>query len=142
MSEEKILRKPAWLKVDRTPLDSYSNLHSPLNNGHLHTICESGMCPNKAECWSLGTATFMILGDICTRNCKFCAVKTGKPLPPDPNEPDSILEIVKTLSLKHVVLTSVTRDDLPDQGANHWAREITTLGHEVKLIAPQFVALR
>ncbi|MGB4665608.1 MAG: lipoyl synthase [Bacteroidales bacterium] len=141
MSEEKILRKPAWLKVDRTPLDSYSNLHSQLNNGNLHTICESGMCPNKAECWSLGTATFMILGDICTRNCKFCAVNTGKPLPPDPNEPDNILKIVKTLSLKHVVLTSVTRDDLPDQGAKHWAKCVELLKNSnltVEVLVPDF----
>jgi lipoic acid synthetase len=141
MSEEKILRKPEWLKVNRTPLDSYSNLHSPLYNGNLHTICESGMCPNKAECWSLGTATFMILGDICTRNCKFCAVDTGKPLPPDPNEPEHILEVAQKLSLKHVVLTSVTRDDLPDRGANHWAKCIELLKNAnltVEVLVPDF----
>ncbi|MBK6935290.1 MAG: lipoyl synthase [Bacteroidales bacterium] len=141
MSEKGIKRKPDWLKVDRTPVDAYANLHLALSRKNLHTICESGMCPNKAECWTQGTATFMILGDICTRNCKFCAVNTGKPLSPDVDEPYKILEVVKLLNLKHVVLTSVTRDDLPDQGAEHWAKCIKLLkdaNFTVEALVPDF----
>lgn len=100
---------------------------------HLNTICTSGNCPNIGECWNRGTATFMILGDICTRNCKFCGVKSGKPLPPDSNEPRRIAESVKIMQLKHAVLTSVDRDDLPDLGAGFWAETIS----EVKKLNPE-----
>jgi lipoic acid synthetase len=100
---------------------------------HLHTICTSGNCPNIGECWNRGTATFMILGDICTRACKFCATKTGKPLPPDPLEPARLAESIKTMRLKHCVITSVDRDDLPDGGASIWADTI----RRVKEVNPE-----
>jgi lipoic acid synthetase len=93
----------------------------------LHTICQSGNCPNLAECWQAGTATFMILGDICTRSCKFCSVTTGKPFPPDSDEPQHIAESIKHMKLKHCVITSVDRDDLPDGGAEHWVKTILTI---------------
>ncbi len=94
---------------------------------NLHTICQSGNCPNTAECWQSGTATFMILGDICTRSCKFCSVTTGRPLPPDIDEPRRISESIQCMNLKHCVITSVDRDDLPDGGAEHWAKTISTI---------------
>ena len=109
----------------------------------LHTICDSGKCPNKAECWSRRTATFMILGDICTRSCKFCATMTGKPLPPDAKEPEEVAESIRLMGLRHAVITSVDRDDLPDGGAEHWAatvREIRKANPEttIELLIPDF----
>jgi lipoic acid synthetase len=95
-----------------------------VEENHLHTICTSGNCPNIGECWNSGTATFMILGDICTRSCKFCSTKTGKPLPPDLQEPLRLAESIETMQLKHCVITSVDRDDLPDRGASFWAETI------------------
>lgn len=103
---------------------NYSRVKNLVKEHHLHTICSSGNCPNIGECWGNGTATFMILGDICTRNCKFCGVKTGKPLPVDPGEPERIARSVQLLKLKHCVITSVDRDDLPDGGAKAWADTI------------------
>jgi len=91
---------------------------------HLHTVCESALCPNIGECFGRGTATFMILGDVCTRGCRFCAVRKGKPAPPDPEEPERVAEAARRLGLKHVVITSVTRDDLPDGGASHFVATI------------------
>ncbi|MCX7861558.1 MAG: lipoyl synthase [Bacteroidales bacterium] len=93
----------------------------------LHTICQSGNCPNIRECWERGTATFMILGNICTRGCKFCSVHTGKPLHPDPDEPNRVAESIKIMNLKHCVITSVDRDDLPDYGAQHWYNTIIAI---------------
>ncbi len=116
-----IKRKPEWLRISRKAIDSYSTVNSLIKGNCLHTICQSGKCPNQAECWSRGTATFMLMGDICTRGCKFCATTTGRPLPLDPLEPKHLADSVQLMGLKHVVLTSVTRDDLPDQGAQHWA---------------------
>jgi lipoic acid synthetase len=113
-------RKPSWLKIKLPGGEGYSNVSKIVNENHLHTICSSGMCPNIGECWGNGTATFMILGDTCTRACGFCATATGKPLPPDPSEPTKIARSVKLMSLKFCVITSVTRDDLPDEGAKHW----------------------
>lgn len=131
-------RKPEWLKV-KTPIgSSYSDVYKLLNKHGIHTICTSGKCPNIAECWSSKTATFMILGDICTRACKFCNVKTGRGEAPDASEPQHIAESVKTLGIKHVVLTSVDRDDLPDLGAGHWAdviREIKDQNPQVTMEA-------
>lgn len=112
-------RKPEWLKI-KLPKKNLS----VINEHQLHTICSSGLCPNRSECWGCGTATFMIGGDICTRSCKFCNVKTGKPLPLDPLEPGNIAESVKSLHLKHAVITSVDRDDLDDLGASHWVKVI------------------
>jgi len=121
---QKHLKKPEWLKIKLPDVHQYSNLKQTLTSNRLHTICESGQCPNQGECWKSGTATFMILGDICTRSCKFCAVKTGKPLPPDAGEPDRIATAVKEMNLKHCVLTSVDRDDLEDGGAEIWAQTV------------------
>ncbi len=103
---------------------SYIKVKNVVKENKLHTICESGNCPNMHECWGAGTATFMILGNICTRSCKFCSVPTGKPLPVDKDEPDRIAKSVKLMGLKHCVITSVDRDDLPDGGASFWAETI------------------
>ena len=117
-------RLPAWLKMQRASGENYSMVRRLVERNHLHTICTSGNCPNIGECWNAGTATFMILGDICTRACRFCATKTGKPLLPDPEEPLRLAEAVKTLRLNHCVITSVDRDDLKDGGATLWAETI------------------
>ncbi len=117
-------QKPDWLKIKLDTSANFSETDKIVKEHNLHTICSSGKCPNKAECWNRGTATFMILGDTCTRACKFCATKTGKPLPPDPTEPRRVAASIKLMKLKHSVITSVTRDDLPDQGATHWAEVI------------------
>lgn len=126
-------RLPRWMKMQMPKGESYSKVKNLVNQHHLHTICISGNCPNIGECWNRGTATLMILGDICTRNCKFCGVKTGKPLPPDPEEPRRIAESVRIMQLKHAVITSVDRDDLPDLGAGFWAETI----REVKKVNPE-----
>lgn len=112
------------MRIQLPNAEEYSKVKGVLNEQHLHTICESGACPNKGECWSAGTATFMILGNICTRNCRFCNVTTGKPLAVDPLEPQRIAEAVLKMRVKHCVLTSVDRDDLPDGGAGIWADTI------------------
>ncbi len=127
------LKKPSWLRIQLPSADEYSKVKGVLKEQHLHTICESGACPNKGECWSAGTATFMILGDICTRNCKFCNVTTGKPFPADLYEPQRVAEAVGKMKVKHCVLTSVDRDDLPDGGAGIWAETIRA----VKAASPQ-----
>lgn len=120
-------RRPEWLKLK--PLDStiLTKMRKLTRGLKLHTICESARCPNRTECFAQGTATFMILGDICTRNCTFCAVKHGKPEAPDPEEPEHIVSAVKKLGLRYVVITSVTRDDLPDGGASQFAQIIKAL---------------
>jgi lipoic acid synthetase len=106
---------------------SYLSVKQAVEEKKLHTICQSGNCPNLAECWGAGTATFMILGNICTRSCRFCSVETGKPLPPDIDEPIKIAESVKHMKLKHCVITSVDRDDLKDGGAQHWANTVNAI---------------
>jgi lipoic acid synthetase len=116
--------KPSWLKVKLPKGENYLKIKDLLSQKNLSTICQSGKCPNLAECWGAGTATFMILGSVCTRNCTFCNVSPGKPLPPDINEPQKVAESVKLMHLKHCVITSVTRDDLPDKGAEHWTKTI------------------
>jgi lipoic acid synthetase len=121
---EKPIRKPDWLKIQLPKGDNYLKVKGILEKKELHTICSSGKCPNMGECWNAGTATFMILGDICTRSCKFCATKTGKPLPVDTDEPEKIAQSIKHLNLKHAVITSVDRDDLPDGGAAIWAATV------------------
>ena len=130
---ENTRRKPEWLRIKLPNANDYSHLKQLLKSNNLHTICESGNCPNQGECWGNKTATFMILGNICTRSCQFCAVASGKPLPPDLNEPLKIANAVKTLQLKHCVITSVDRDDLPDGGAEIWTRTI----NEIKNICPE-----
>jgi lipoic acid synthetase len=118
---------PGWLKMQRASGENYTRVKRLVENNHLHTICTSGNCPNIGECWNEGTATFLILGDICTRACKFCATKTGKPLPPDDGEPLRLAETVRTLNLKHCIITSVDRDDLQDGGASFWALVVKTV---------------
>lgn len=122
-----VLKKPGWLKIrlHRTP--EFAEVQQTVEQHALHTICSSGMCPNKSECWSRRTATFMILGDVCTRGCRFCATQTGHPLAPDADEPQRVAESVALMKLRYVVLTSVTRDDLPDGGAAHWARTVEAI---------------
>lgn len=119
--------KPDWLKIKVPFGKTYLNVKAVIEKNKLHTICTSGHCPNMEDCWGRGTATLMILGDICTRACKFCAVKTGKPLPADLEEPKRVAESVELLNLKHVVLTSVDRDDLEDGGAAIWADTILSI---------------
>lgn len=126
-----IKRKPEWLKIDFRSEKNYSIVNQSIRKNCLNTICVSGRCPNLAECWSRGTATFMILGDICTRSCGFCNTKTGRPLPPDANEPQRLADSVKELGIKHIVITSVDRDDLKDGGANHWAECIKAIQSKV-----------
>lgn len=140
-------RKPEWLKIRLPKGFKTSQVVGLLNEKHLHTICSSGMCPNRGECWGNGTATFMIGGNICTRSCKFCNVATGKPLPPDKKEIYDIVDSVKSLKLKHIVITSVDRDDLPDLGASHWADMIRTLKKEcpsvtMEVLIPDFQGRR
>ncbi|MEE1093556.1 MAG: lipoyl synthase, partial [Bacteroidales bacterium] len=114
-----IERKPDWLKIKLETGENYPKVKKIVELNKLHTICSSGKCPNIGQCWSIGTATFMISGDVCTRSCKFCATKTGKPLPLDPEEPAKIAESVRLMQLKHCVITSVDRDDLADKSAEH-----------------------
>lgn len=123
-TDNSILRKPEWLKIKLPKANVHKHVNGLVLSNNLHTICESGNCPNAGDCWGRGTATFMILGDICTRACKFCNVKTGKPLPIDTNEPHKVAESVKNLNLKHCVITSVDRDDLDDGGASIWVETI------------------
>lgn len=125
-------RLPQWMKMEMPRGKEYSRVKNLVREQGLHTICTSGNCPNIGECWNAGTATFMILGDICTRSCKFCAVKTGKPLPVDPHEPRRLALTIRMMKLKHCVLTSVDRDDLPDKGSGFWAETI----HTIKELAP------
>lgn len=119
--------KPAWLKIKLRHSEEFLRVKKTVALHRLHTICESGSCPNKSECWSRGVASFMILGNICTRSCKFCDVPSGKPLPPDPDEPARVARAIQLMGLKSVVITSVDRDDLNDLGAAFWAQTIRTV---------------
>ena len=127
------LRKPEWLRNKFYSESEYSNVSQVIKTHGLHTICTSGRCPNQSECWSRGTATLMIGGDICTRSCKFCNTITGRPLPLNPQEPANVAESIRLMKLQHAVITSVDRDDLKDQGANHWAETI----RKVKEVNPE-----
>lgn len=143
MNSSKRAIKPDWLKIKPQSGDYYKSVEKIVSNNSLNTICTSGKCPNRNECWNRGTATFLILGDICTRSCKFCATQTGKPNFPDPNEALKIARSIKLMGLKHCVITSVDRDDLPDRGANHWANVIKTcreLNHNttIEVLIPDF----
>lgn len=117
-------RLPRWMKAHLPTGEKYSKVKNLITTHQLHTICTSGNCPNKGECWSSGTASFMILGDKCTRNCRFCLVKNMRPDPVDWTEPQRLAETIKTLQLKHCVITSVDRDDLEDGGASFWVKTI------------------
>jgi lipoic acid synthetase len=125
-------RLPRWMKMQRASGPEYIRVKKLVERNQLHTICTSGNCPNIGECWNAGTATFMILGEICTRACKFCGTITGKPLKPDIEEPKRLADSIKLLNLKHCVITSVDRDDLPDGGSNIWASTI----REIKVANP------
>jgi lipoyl synthase len=140
---EKGRRLPVWLKMQRASGENYPRIKRLVDQNHLHTICTSGNCPNIGECWNAGTATFMILGDICTRACRFCATKTGKPQPADPEEPVRLANSIRDLGLKHCVITSVDRDDLPDGGAAFWAETVRTVkevnrGLTIETLIPDF----
>jgi lipoyl synthase len=134
LSEEiQRIKKPDWLRVKLPTGEEYVKVRGIVSKHKLHTICESGNCPNMGECWGAGTATFMILGNICTRSCGFCAVATGKPKPADWDEPKRVAESVKLMGVKHCVITSVDRDDLKDGGSIIWAETIK----EIRAISPE-----
>lgn len=123
-AEETRKRKPNWLRVKLPIGPEYAKVRKLVDNYKLHTICESGNCPNMGECWGAGTATFMILGNICTRSCTFCAVATGRPTEYDTEEPKRVAEAIKLMGVKHAVLTSVNRDELKDRGAEIWYQTV------------------
>src|SRR5713226_2319166 len=137
-------RLPSWIREKRLNLRELHEVKSLLRASSLHSVCESLACPNRTECFSRGTATFMILGDVCTRSCGFCNVTTGRPYAaPDPNEPHNVAETARRMGLRHVVVTSVTRDDLMDGGAAHFAETILALrdtlpGVAVEVLTPDF----
>jgi len=136
-------RLPRWMKMNLPKGESYSKVKNLVNQHKLHTICTSGNCPNIGECWNRGTATFMILGDICTRDCKFCGVTTGKPLPVNEDEPQRVAKSIQLMQLKHAVITSVDRDDLPDLGAGVWVETIRAVkqlnrGTKLEVLIPDF----
>jgi lipoyl synthase len=136
-------RHPDWIKVKAPGNPNYLRLKRILREKNLHTVCEEARCPNIGECWSNKTATFLILGDTCTRGCRFCAIDKGKPLALDPEEPRNVALVVKDLGLDHIVVTSVNRDDLPDGGAAHFAKTVFWIkslnpGIRVELLIPDF----
>jgi lipoyl synthase len=136
-------RRPEWLKVRAPGGETYANVKTMMRSKTLHTVCEEARCPNITECWNAGTATFMILGDICTRSCGFCAVKTGRPPVLDADEPQRVAEAVQAMNLKHAVITSVNRDELPDGGSEIFARTITEVraanpGLTIEVLIPDF----
>jgi lipoyl synthase len=136
-------RHPDWIKVKAPGSRNYLHLKSILREKKLHSVCEEARCPNIGECWGNKTATFLILGDTCTRGCRFCAIDKGKPLALDPEEPRNVALVVKDLGLEHIVVTSVNRDDLPDGGAGHFAKTVFWIkslnpGIRVELLIPDF----
>lgn len=142
--QEKIrIKKPKWLRVKLPTGENYKKVRSLVDEHKLHTICESGNCPNMGECWGEGTATFMILGNICTRSCGFCAVSTGKPLEADIFEPAKVAQSVKLMGIKHAVITSVDRDDLADGGSEIWVATVKSIrrkspGTTMETLIPDF----
>lgn len=137
------IKKPKWLRVKLPTGDNYKKVRALVDEHKLHTICESGNCPNMGECWGEGTATFMILGNICTRSCGFCAVNTGRPETVDEFEPGKVANSVKMMQVKHAVITSVDRDDLKDGGANIWAQTVRAIraqspGTTMETLIPDF----
>ena len=145
INEKPLYKKPEWLKVKLPIGEDYRQVRNLVETHQLHTICQSGNCPNMGECWGEGTATFMILGNICTRSCGFCAVATGKPDPVDWDEPQRVAEAINLMKVKHAVITSVDRDELDDQGSIIWyntIRAVKTLNPETTLetLVPDFRA--
>lgn len=137
------LRKPDWLKIRLETNQQLNEVRRLVRTKGLHTVCESARCPNTNECWGRRTATFLLLGDVCTRNCRFCAVAKGRPALPEASEPLRIAQAVQIMGLKYVVLTSVTRDDLPDGGASHWAATISAIRRKnpdcsIEVLIPDF----
>lgn len=137
--------KPDWLKIQLPTGSSYAGVKQIVKEHQLNTICEDGKCPNMGECWGAGTATFMILGNICTRSCSFCAVATGRPTEYDQDEPERVAEAVRLMKLKHCVITSVNRDELKDKGAGVWAATIRAVkaknpGVTMETLIPDFKA--
>jgi lipoyl synthase len=130
-----LIRKPAWLRVSPPAGEIYTKVKQSLRSRDLHTVCEEARCPNISECWGTGTATIMIMGEICSRGCRFCAVNSGKPVLLDPVEPRRVAEAIKEWGLRYVVITSVCRDDLQDGGAEHIAETIKT----IKSLCPNIV---
>ena len=144
---EKHIRKPEWLKINIGANPRYTETKRIVDANRLYTICSSGRCPNLGECWGKGTATFMIGGDICTRSCKFCNTKSGKPAPLDEKEPEHIAESVRLMGLDHAVITSVDRDDLDDLGASHWVKTINAVkkcnpNTTIEVLIPDFQGRR
>jgi len=136
-------RLPEWLRTRLPTSDAFAHTRSLLDELNLHTVCQSAKCPNHWECWSKGTATFMIGGDRCTRACRFCAVTTAKPFALEADEPDRVAEATKRMGLRHVVITGVARDDLPDGGADHFRRTIEAVrrsspGIIIEVLVPDF----
>lgn len=136
-------RRPEWLKVKAPGGETYAHLKSMMRSKSLHTVCEEAKCPNISECWNAGTATFMILGDTCTRSCGFCAVKTGRPMQLDEHEPLHVAEAIQQMNLKHAVITSVNRDERADGGASIWAETINKVkelnpGLTIEVLIPDF----
>jgi len=137
------IKKPKWLRVKLPTGENYRKVRGLVDAHKLHTICESGSCPNMGECWGEGTATFMILGNVCTRSCGFCGVQTGKPEPVDIFEPGKVANSVKIMGVKHAVITSVDRDDLKDGGADIWAQTVRAIrqqspGTTLETLIPDF----
>lgn len=137
------VKKPDWLKIKLGETERFTQTKNIVESHRLHTICSSGRCPNMGECWDRGTATFMIGGNICTRSCKFCNTLTGKPLPLDLEEPDNVAKSVRLMKLRHAVITSVDRDDLPDLSAEHWVKTIEAIRREnpnttIEILTPDF----
>ena len=126
------VKKPDWLKIKLPTGNNFTELNKNIAENKLHTICESGRCPNKEECWGAGTATIMILGNVCTRSCQFCNVETGKPEDVDIFEPGRVAKSVKLMGAKHLVITSVDRDDLIDGGVSIWAATIKAIRHQAQ----------
>ncbi|MCL4149079.1 UNVERIFIED_CONTAM: hypothetical protein GTU68_048827 [Idotea baltica] len=118
--KSKRAKRPDWLRVKLPIGENYKKVREVVDKNKLHTICQSGNCPNMGECWGEGTATFMILGNVCTRSCTFCAVATGRPPEYDTDEPERVADAIKTMGVKHAVITSVNRDELKDKGAQVW----------------------
>lgn len=136
-------RKPDWLKVDLPTGETYSFLKKMMRSKSLHTVCEEAKCPNIAECWGAGTATFMVMGDTCTRSCGFCNIKTGRPAHLDPDEPMNVAISIQKMGVRHAVITSVDRDELPDCGAGHFAETIRAVREvnpdtQVEVLIPDF----
>ena len=131
-----LIRKPVWLRVRAPAGENYTKVKQSLRSLNLHTVCEEARCPNISECWGIGTATIMIMGDICSRGCRFCAINSGKPALLDAGEPERVAKAIKEWGLRYVVITSVCRDDLEDGGAEHIAKTIKA----IKLLCPTIIA--